>query len=260
MEPGYVTNLEKLPSGIQITFVGVDGESYFKHVNRVGFIHHSDGLKIEFNGAVYPLCWSDQNAIEYNKQVQLDSASESRLSRPVTSADIEARAKEIVMPELPKTEETAADTAVETAAPATEAASKKAKPKKAAKKEAAPKAEKAKPAAKKADKKPAPKAAPKKVEKKNDGGLRKPQIRILKCLAKSTKTMDRKTVAAKAPVDQAACVEYLGSHDAKVRAANDKKHFPSLVTLGLVKFGPHEEEGGVAYEITAKGKALAEKL
>lgn len=92
-------------------------------------------------------------------------------------------------------------------------------------------------------------------------GLRKPQYRILKCLAKSPKPLTRAQIAEKAPVDQAACVEYIGSHDGDIRKANDAKHFPSLVSLGLVKHEQHDVDGRdvVVYMITAKGKAVSEK-
>lgn len=105
---------------------------------------------------------------------------------------------------------------------------------------------KAKPAKKPVAKKP---SAPKK-------DLRKPQYRILKALSKAGKGMTRAQIAEKAPVDTASCVEYLGSHDAAVRKANDAKHFPSLITLGMVK-AEEQEEGAVTYTITAKGRETA---
>jgi|SRR6185369_4445548 len=87
-------------------------------------------------------------------------------------------------------------------------------------------------------------------------GLRKPQYRILKALSKKS-PMTRSEIAGKAPVDIAACVEYIGSSDTAVRKANDKKHFPSLITLGLVKFANDEDATGASYEITAKGRTEA---
>lgn len=94
-------------------------------------------------------------------------------------------------------------------------------------------------------------------------GLRGPQVRILKALAKAAqgnqKDLTRAQIAKLAPVDQAACVEYLGSHKEEVRIANDAKHFPSLVSLGLVRFGKEQEGNGVSYEITATGKKVADK-
>lgn len=101
--------------------------------------------------------------------------------------------------------------------------------------------------------------APKKDEKKETKpGLRKPQIRILAVLAKG-KPMTRAMIAEKAPVDVASCTSLIGSHDEAVRKANDKRFFPSLLGLGLVKFANGEELGGTAYEISAKGKSLYEK-
>lgn len=105
------------------------------------------------------------------------------------------------------------------------------------------------------------KPAPKKTESKKETnpGLRKPQIRILAALSKG-KPMTRAMIAEKSPVDVASCVEYLGSHDPDVRKANDTKHFPSLITLGLVKFANGEEFGGVTYEISAKGRDAYAKI
>lgn len=90
-------------------------------------------------------------------------------------------------------------------------------------------------------------------------GLRGPQVRILKALAKAKGPMSRDVLAAKAPVDVAACVEYIGSTDDAVRKANDAKHFPSLISLGLVKPVVTEESRAMAYEITVKGKTEAAK-
>lgn len=126
-----------------------------------------------------------------------------------------------------------------------------------------------------APKKPAaPKASPKKSPaaaapteggtpgaKKKDG-LRNPQIRILQCLAKLDKAMTRAELSEKAPVDVATCVEYLGSHDPDKRAANDAKHFPSLLTLGYVKLEEHDVDGKNVrmYAITANGRKAVAKL
>lgn len=88
--------------------------------------------------------------------------------------------------------------------------------------------------------------------------LRKPQLRILKALEKKS-PMSRVDISKKAPVDVAACVEYIGSHDDAVRKANDKKHFPSLITLGYVRFANSEDEAAQAYELTANGRKRAAK-
>lgn len=129
-------------------------------------------------------------------------------------------------------------------------ASKKAAPKKASKK-AAPK----KAAAKKATKKEG-------VGRAKKEGLRNPQVRILAALAKHGE-MTRAAIAEKAPVDVATCVEYVGSDDEAKRLANDKKHFPSLVSLGFVKqdWYPNKEtdaQGPTHYTITAAGKKALE--
>ena len=96
-----------------------------------------------------------------------------------------------------------------------------------------------------------------------NGSLRKPQLRILAALAKAKGPLSRAKIAEKANVDVAACVEYVGSTDAKRRVANDKSHFPSLVSLGLVKHVAVEHDGGhkeTCHELTAKGKKAATKV
>jgi hypothetical protein len=94
-------------------------------------------------------------------------------------------------------------------------------------------------------------------------GLRKPQIALLKFLAKAKKAFTRSILAEKAEVDVAGCCEWLGAVSEEKRLANDVKHFPSLISLGLVRFAPEEEVNGRAvptYQITAKGTAAAAKL
>jgi hypothetical protein len=88
--------------------------------------------------------------------------------------------------------------------------------------------------------------------------LRKGQVRILQCLCKASGPMDRKAIAAKAPVDLASCVELIGSPDKATRTANDKKHFPSLIGLGYVEV-EHPEEGPAVHSITAKGREALKK-
>lgn len=100
---------------------------------------------------------------------------------------------------------------------------------------------------------------PKKAGAAKKTGLRSPQWRILTCLAKAKAPMSRKQISEKANVDLAFCTEYLGSNDPEKRAANDAKQFPSLITLGHVKFGNDEESKGTVYELTAKGRKEAEK-
>lgn len=98
------------------------------------------------------------------------------------------------------------------------------------------------------------------VKKKDDNGLRKPQVRILAALAKTGRPMTRVELAKAAPVDQATCVEYLGSADPEKRKANDVKHFPSLVSLGYVKQIMDDQDGSTVWvhTITATGKKALE--
>lgn len=157
------------------------------------------------------------------------------------------------MPQIPGTT-TATETPAATSTPATTKAKSNGKPK-AAKKTAAKK------------KTPAKKAASAPRAKKE--GLRKPQVRILKTLSKNSKPLTRSEIADKAPVDVATCVEYIGSDDDGVRKSNDKKHFPSLVTLGFVKAtdgspkkgkdGTFSDNAGpTEYSITATGRKALE--
>lgn len=98
-------------------------------------------------------------------------------------------------------------------------------------------------------------AAPKVNAAKAAKSMRGPQVRILAALAKSSKAMTRKQIAEKAPCDLAWCTEYVGSSDAEVRKSNDAKKFPSLVTLGFIKFAATEDgTDGTAYAITDKGR------
>ncbi len=98
-----------------------------------------------------------------------------------------------------------------------------------------------------------------KREKKD--GLRKPQIRILKALAKTKKPLTRAQIATKAPVDVATCVEYIGSPNLDIRKANDQRKFPSLVSLGFVKQELHDIDGKdkVVHSLTAAGRKEAAK-
>ena len=83
--------------------------------------------------------------------------------------------------------------------------------------------------------------------------LAKPQARILRFLGKAKKPCSRATISEGAPVDNAFCTEYIGSADLSIRAKNDAKVIPSLLTRGYVAYG--ETEGAATYVITAKGKA-----
>lgn len=114
-----------------------------------------------------------------------------------------------------------------------------------------------------ATKTPKTKAAPKpesngRVGRTKKDGLRSAQERILKALAR-TSPMTRKLISQKAPCDLANCTELVGSADDDKRKANDIKHFPSLISLGLVRIRIDEEQGSMV-EITAAGKKAAEKI
>lgn len=87
--------------------------------------------------------------------------------------------------------------------------------------------------------------------------LRKPQVRVLKALTQSKTALTRKEISEKAEVDVSGLTEWIGSSDQATRKANDKKHFPSLLSLGLVSATEKDGEP-TAYSITGKGrKALA---
>lgn len=104
-----------------------------------------------------------------------------------------------------------------------------------------------------------PKKAPAKKgpeKKSKSDGLRKPQIRVLQALGKSKQPLSRKEISDKGEVDLAMLNSYIGSHDTKIRAKNDKKVMPSLLTLGYVKAS--DGESGVVYSITAAGKKALE--
>lgn len=94
-------------------------------------------------------------------------------------------------------------------------------------------------------------------------GLRTPQVRVLKALSLG-KALTRKQISESGQVDSAGLTEWLGSLDETKRLANDVKHWPSLISLGLVRAELLDVEGKdtVVYTITAKGKkalAAAEK-
>lgn len=88
--------------------------------------------------------------------------------------------------------------------------------------------------------------------------LRGPQVRILEALSKSNKPLSRAEIAKKAKTDLAGLTEQIGSSDPARRKANDKKHFPSLLTLGYLKEGQDKETNAVLYVITASGRKALE--
>jgi len=123
---------------------------------------------------------------------------------------------------------------------------------------------KAAPKKKAAAKKATPKKEAAKVENKTEvkSDLRKPQRRILTALL-NHESLTRKGISQVATVDNAFCTELLGSLKDEVREANDVKHFPSLISLGLIKYesAPDENDKQTTYySLTAKGTKAADAL
>jgi hypothetical protein len=90
--------------------------------------------------------------------------------------------------------------------------------------------------------------------------LRKPQIRILKCLADGrarTKPQMRKDSGV-----LQGFARIVGAHNEEIRARNDVNIYPSLITLGLVRIEKMDVGGQDihVYEITAKGKRVVASL
>jgi hypothetical protein len=91
--------------------------------------------------------------------------------------------------------------------------------------------------------------------------LRKPQIRILKCLADG-RARTKPQIVKDARVERGWCTSYLGSNDPEKRAYNDAREFPSLLTLGYIR-SEIVDAGGkdiYVYEITDKGRRVAARL
>lgn len=87
--------------------------------------------------------------------------------------------------------------------------------------------------------------------------LRKPQIKVLEVLSKAKSALTRNAISEKAGCRVHMLSAYLGSNDREKREANDKKHYPSLLSLGFVKAEISEGMEGTTYTITPKGlKAL----
>jgi hypothetical protein len=102
---------------------------------------------------------------------------------------------------------------------------------------------------------------PKNGKKKE--GLQTAQERVLRVLAtlKEGQSLTRSEIAQPAwedlsggPIDQAWLTENIGSENDEKRAKNDEKHYPSLITLGLVG------RSGRSHYLTAKGWEVASQL
>jgi hypothetical protein len=91
--------------------------------------------------------------------------------------------------------------------------------------------------------------------------LRKPQIRILKCLADG-RARTKPQIVKDARVERGWCTSYLGSNDPEKRAYNDAREFPSLITLDLIRSETIDVGGKdiYVYEITEKGRKVAARL
>lgn len=168
---------------------------------------------------------------------------ESDLTAKKTAAPKKAAAAAVAAT-VTAPEPKAAPTPKKAPAPAPKAAPK-ADPKAAPKGTPAPKADAPKPA-------PAPRQG-----RPKGNGMRMPQLKILAALAKSGKWMSRKEVVEATGADNAWMTEWLGSNDPSKRAANDAKHFPSLVTLAYVSFDTQDRDGRdtTVYKITPEGRA-----
>ncbi len=115
-----------------------------------------------------------------------------------------------------------------------------------------------KPAKKAKQAKPA-KSVTKAAPAPGNGGLRKPQVAVLKALKKAGRPITRAAMKEKSGgVDISGMV---GCQDAKQRKENDKKlNVRSLLSLGYVRYTELDIDGSreTVYEITAAGKkALA---
>lgn len=143
-------------------------------------------------------------------------------------------------------------TKTSTTSPKTTSSKSKTSPKKVLKKPAKKVASKTSPKTKKV---PAKKVPAKKGSKSSDGP-NKPQVRVLEFLAKQTRSQTRQQISVGANVDTAMLSCYIGSDNLEIREKNDKIYGKSLLTLGLVKVAPPEDESvrGICYEINAAGR------
>ncbi len=106
----------------------------------------------------------------------------------------------------------------------------------------------------------------KKSSKKTEGkpekkGLRKAQVKVLQVLLKAD-GLNRQQIAEKSGCDLAWMNSWIGSNDKEVRAKNDAKEFPCLLTLGYVKVVPATSDDirGTCYSISSNGRKALEKI
>lgn len=100
-------------------------------------------------------------------------------------------------------------------------------------------------------------APPAATAPKPAAGLRAAQLRVLAALVKADAPLTRKQIADAAECDLAGLTEHIGSSDAEKRKANDAKHFPSLLSLGMVKAA--DTDGMTTYTATPKGRQAVAK-
>jgi len=112
------------------------------------------------------------------------------------------------------------------------------------------------PKVKKASKKAAP------AQREANDGLRKPQVRILKALAKHG-PLSRNPLASKAKVGPNQVVGLTGSATPEARKSIEAYHgYVSLITRGLVRDKVIDVDGVKErlFEVTAAGKKMAAKI
>lgn len=99
------------------------------------------------------------------------------------------------------------------------------------------------------------------VKEKKTLKLRKSQRRILELLSKSKYGMTREELAKKGELNLPWMSYWLGSLNADTRMDRDASHFPSLLTLKLIKY--HEEDVNnrdvQVWSLTALGKRAVGK-
>jgi hypothetical protein len=94
----------------------------------------------------------------------------------------------------------------------------------------------------------------------NTPKLRKPQVRILRVLADGRARTKAQISRDTGILQWLYCL--LGAQDEEVRARNDERMYPSLLTLGLIR-SEIMDVGGKdvhVYEITPKGRHVVSRL
>jgi hypothetical protein len=94
----------------------------------------------------------------------------------------------------------------------------------------------------------------------NTPKLRKPQVRILRVLADGRARTKAQISKDTGILQWLHCL--LGAHDEEVRANNDMRRYPCLLTLGLIRYEIIDVGGKDVhvYEITPKGRQVVVRL